>query len=110
HVERFIPPEAEAATRRVELQRRHTEIRQHPVDLSDTPCVQHVFETAIVRVDNVNCAAGVAQCFAHVCERLLIAIEPYDLRRARVDERTRMSRQPHSAINEHPTPRWLKML
>ena len=71
HVERLVPPEAEAATWRVELQRRHTQIRQHPVDVSDTPCVQHVFETAIVRVDDFNCAAGVAQCFACVCERVV---------------------------------------
>jgi hypothetical protein len=39
-----------------------------------------------------------------VCERLLIAIEPYDLRRARLDERSRMSAQPHGAINENPAP------
>jgi len=35
---------------------------------------------------------------------VLIAIEPYDPRRARADERPRMSAQPHGAINENPSP------
>jgi hypothetical protein len=55
-------------------------------------------------VDNFNYAAGVAQCLACVCERLLIAIEPDDLRRACLDERARVSSQPHGAINENPAP------
>ena len=70
HVERFVAPETEPAIRRIELQRRHAEIGQHPVDLSDAPFVQHVFECAVIGVDDFDRRAGAAQRLPRVLERL----------------------------------------
>ena len=54
--------------------------------------------------------ARVTQCFACTIERLSIAIEPDDACGARCHECARMSSQPHSAVHEDTTPRWLELL
>jgi len=57
HVEDVVAPEAEPPVGRVELQRRHAKIRQHPIDPADAARVEHVGQFTIVAVNQLDLIA-----------------------------------------------------
>ncbi len=57
HIEHIVAPETEPPVRRVELHRRHAQIRQHPVHAADAAGVEHVDQFTVVAVNQLDLRA-----------------------------------------------------
>ena len=93
HVQRLVALKAEAAARRVELHRGHAEIGERAVDLRDAARVEHVVERTVVGVDQLH-AVGPRG------ERVGVAIQADEARRARFEKRARVAAEADGAVDE----------
>ena len=100
HVERLVALEAEAAARRVELHRRDAEIGERAVDDGDAAAVEHVVERAIVGVHELDAIAPRRQRLARAGERVEVAIEADEPRRAGFEQRARVAAEADGAVDE----------
>ena len=100
HVERLVALEAEAAARRVELHRRHAEVGERAVDAVDLAAVEDVVDRAIIGVHELDAVAPRRQRFARAGERVEVAIEADEARRAGFEQRARVAAEADGAVDE----------
>ena len=100
HVQRLVALKAEAAARRVELHRGHAEIGERAVDLRDAARVEHVVERAVVGVDQLHAVGPRGERRAGACERVGVAIQADEARRASFEQRARVAAEADGAVDE----------
>ena len=74
------------------------------------PAVEHVVERAIVGVHELDAVAPRRQRLARARQRVEVAIEADDARRARLEQRARVAAEPDRAVDEQPAPLGAEML
>ena len=101
HVERLVALEAESAARFVELHRRDAEIGERAVDERDAAAVEHVVERRGSRRGPARRDRPRRDSVARAQrQRVAIAIEADEPRRARFEQRARVAAEAHRTIDE----------
>src|SRR5206468_7874984 len=101
---------AEPAAWRIELQRRHAEIGQRTVDERHPPRVEDGVDRAVIGVNELDAIAPGRERFLCERQRLLVAIEADEARRAAVQERACMAAEADRAVDKQPAALRLQML
>src|SRR5439155_2724800 len=100
HVERLVALKAESASLRVELQRRDPEVGERPVDDGDAAAVEHLVDRSIVGVHELDPVAPWGQRRASDGERVEVAVEANQARRAGFEQRACMSAEADGTVDE----------
>ena len=94
-------PKAESPFGLVELHRRHSQVSQHAVDLTDTARGDQIGDPPVLAVHELDPIRDVGETRARPLERARIPIDSNHPSPSGHEERPRMSTQPDGAVDIH---------
>ena len=100
HVQRLVTLKAEAAARRFELKGREAEVGERAVHERRLAAIEDVAERPVVRVHQFDSIAPRQEPRARDPQRVQVAVEADEPRRARFEQRAGVSAEADGAIDE----------